>query len=393
MSAYRTSVIVAFLICLCLPAWAETYLVEHGGDTFVSGPQITRPLVSSGDTFVAARQAHVTGRSQGDLHVSGFDVSISADAAEDLYAVGASVVLAGSVGHDLSAAGFSVHVQKGSITGGNARLLGNTVTAEGDIAGALLIAGRDVILNGPVNGDARILAQTLSFGPDAVIAGTLTYMSQDPVAVPERVAPPTRVVFEKTSGDMFWEEFEDMHMDMPIFPTFVSVVFGFIILLLFFIFLGVLMLGLLPRRLEKMRLNIARAPGQTFLAGVIGLSLLFGMVPITALTVVGLPFVPIVVLLIIVAWTLGYALGAYGIAMKVWTGLSDEDEPGNMTRILVFAVAIIAISLLNFIPFVGWVVNYTLVLLGIGAMTHALFQYLIGNSDVALDVDMKPIEK
>jgi hypothetical protein len=79
--------------------------------------------------------------------------------------------------------------------------------------------------------------------------------------------------------------------------------------------------------------------------------------------------------------------------MKVWTGLSDEDEPGNMTRILVFAVAIIAISLLNFIPFVGWVVNYTLVLLGIGAMTHALFQYLIGNSDVALDVDMKPIEK
>jgi hypothetical protein len=46
----------------------------------------------------------------------------------------------------------------------------------------------------------------------------------------------------------------------------------------------------------------------------------------------------------------------------------------------------------GFIPFVGWVANYTLVLLGIGAMTRALFSlYFIGN-DLALDVDMKPIE-
>jgi hypothetical protein len=47
---------------------------------------------------------------------------------------------------------------------------------------------------------------------------------------------------------------------------------------------------------------------------------------------------------------------------------------------------------LNFIPFVGWVANYTLVLLGIGAMIRALFFYFIGNPGLALDVDMKPIE-
>jgi hypothetical protein len=46
----------------------------------------------------------------------------------------------------------------------------------------------------------------------------------------------------------------------------------------------------------------------------------------------------------------------------------------------------------NFIPFVGWVANYTLVLLCIGAMTRALFLYFIGNPGLALDVDMKPIE-
>jgi hypothetical protein len=47
---------------------------------------------------------------------------------------------------------------------------------------------------------------------------------------------------------------------------------------------------------------------------------------------------------------------------------------------------------LNFIPFVGWVANYTLVLLGIGAMTRAVFQSMLGNPGLALDVDLKPIE-
>jgi hypothetical protein len=156
--------------------------------------------------------------------------------------------------------------------------------------------------------------------------------------------------------------------------------------------LGAVMLGFMPKRLSRMRRSIAKAPGQTLLLGVIGLSMLFGMAPITALTIVGLPFVPIVVLAIVVAWTLGYALGAYGVAMRIWLGFGGAEDPPNATRLMVFAAAITAVSLLNFIPFVGWVANYTLVLLGIGAMTRVLFQSMIGTPDVVLDVDMKPIE-
>jgi hypothetical protein len=252
--------------------------------------------------------------------------------------------------------------------------------------------GRDVILNAPIKGDARILAQTLSFGPAAIVSGTLTYSTQEKIAVPERVAPAERVVFEAIKDAQLWEAWEDMGKDMPAFPTFASLLFGFVISLLFFLVLGALMLGFMPKRLSKMRKSIAAAPGQTLLLGVIGLSVLFGMVPITALTIVGLPFAPIVVLAIVVAWTLGYALGAYSVAMRIWAGLGGAPEPSNVARLLIYAGAIIFIALLNFIPFVGWVANYTLVLLGIGAMTNALFQTLIGNPGVALDIDLKPID-
>jgi hypothetical protein len=382
----------AALVVCATAATSETVRIENGSDTFLAGAVVSETLGTRGDTFVAARSADMRGATQGDLHVSGFDVTVSADTAKDLFATGATVVVSGTVAEDLTAAGFSLRTQDSAAVQGNARLFGNTVTIEGPVAGVLSAMGRDVILNAPVAGDVRITAQTLSFGPDAVIGGTLTYSARDQIAVPERVAPAERVVFQAMTVPDAWREWDDMRAEIPVLPTVASLLFGFVVSLLFFLAVGALMLGFMPKRLEAMRQSVAQAPGRSVLLGILGLSCLFGMIPITALTIVGLPFVPIAILAIVVVWTLGYALGAYSVAMRVWVGFGGDAAPGNVARLLVFAGAITFIALLNFIPFVGWVANYTLVLLGIGAMTTALFQYLIGNPGAALDVDMKPLQ-
>lgn len=380
------------LTALSHAACADTVLTRNGDDTFLAGAQVSQTLDTVGDTFVAARSARLNGAAQGDLHVSGLDVSVTADAAEDLYVMGGTVVIRGSVAEDLSAMGFSVHTESTSDTKGNVRLMGNSVTVEGIVGGALSVTGRDVFLNAPVKGDVRVSAQTLSFGPDATVDGTLTYSTREKTAVPATVAPAERVFFEKNLTGQMWEDWHEMGRDMPVFPAFLSMFFGFLVSLLFFIALLAVILAFMPRRLAAMRRNTANAPWQTLLLGVIGLSVLFGMVPITAMTIVGLPFAPIVVLAIVVAWMLGYALGAYSVAMRIWTGLGGDDEPGNLVRLMVFAAAITFIALLNYIPFVGWIINYMLVLLGIGAITRAVFQSMISSPDVVLDVDMKPLQ-
>ncbi|MFL4471114.1 hypothetical protein ACERZ8_14945 [Tateyamaria armeniaca] len=386
------AVIFAVIVGLAGGASADSTSVTHGGDTYVAGQQVNEAVSSNGDTFVAGRTIDARGTTAGDLHVSGFDLSISTDTAQDLYAAGATVVARGAVGEDLTAAGFSVRTEKASVTDGNVRIFANSVTIEGPVEGALMVTGRDVILNAPISGDARIVAQTLTFGPDAVVNGTITYSTKEKVAVPERVALEERVTFVAHSGRRVWDEWDKIGKEIPILPTFASMAFSFVISLLFFLVLGALMLAFMPKRLARLRRGIAAAPGQTILLGVIGLSILFGMLPIIALTIVGLPFVPIVVLALIVVWTFGYALGAYGVAMRIWSGFGGADDPSTAARLLVFAAAIIGVALLNFIPFVGWVANYTLVLLGVGAMTRAFFHWIIGNPDVAFDVDMKPIQ-
>lgn len=392
MSKFTQSIALTMTLWLSGAALADTVTVTNGGDTFVTGAQVTEALETQGDTFVAARTIQTRGAAGGDLHVFGVDTAIRTAAAQDLYAAGGTVVIYSTIAQDLTAIGFSLRTENTSVTQGNVRLFGNSVIVEGPVEGALTVTGRDVIVNAAIRGDARILAQTLSFGPKAQIDGTLTYSAQDKIAVPDRVAPSERVVFQAHADRRAWKNWDAFRKEMPVLPTFATLVFGFVISLLFFLVLGALMLGFMPKRLAKLRRSIATDPGQTILLGVIGLSMLFGMVPITGLTVIGLPFVPIAVLAIVVIWTLGYALGAYGVAMRIWSGFGGAENPSSIARLLIFAAAIIFIAVLNFIPFVGWIANYTLVLLGVGAITRAVFQGLIGNPDVVFDVDMKPIQ-
>ncbi|KNG91868.1 hypothetical protein ATO11_20330 [Pseudaestuariivita atlantica] len=331
------------------------------------------------------------GETQGDLHVSGFDVKMSADVVEDAYAAGATVTISGSVDKDLSVAGFTVRLEPSARVGENARLMAATLNIEAPIAGSLAATGRDVYLNAAVTGDARIFAKSLRFGPDARVDGQLIYSTEDKLDVPTTVASPDRVRFEQVDTGRVWDELDNIR-EMPILPTMASMLFGFLITLLFFVVLGAIALGFFPKRLETMRMSVSDAFGQTAILGVVGLSLLFGAVPVVALTIVGLPLVPIILLLIVATWTLSYALGAYAIATRLWFGLGGDADPGMLIRLVILAAAIVAIALLNFIPFVGWVVNYTLVLLGLGAITRLVFGAMVGSPEPALDVDMRETE-
>ena len=392
MFFFRIALIAAIMVVFGSAASAQISKLANGNDTFHFGAVFSEALNAPGDAFLSARTVDAGGLSRGDLHIVGYDVAVSTETLQDLYAIGASVVIRSNIGHDLTAAGFSVRTEQSSETKGNARLLGNSVTIGGPVAGALLATGQNVILNAPIQGDVRIAAHSITFGPMAEVSGTLTYSATETITVPERVAPPDRVVFVKLSESDRWDEWEFLQDAMPAFPSFASMLFGFVISLLFFVVLGALALGFMPKRVAKMRKSIGNAPGQSILLGVVGLSILIGLVPITGLTIIGLPFVPFAILGIVIVWTLGYALGAYSVAMRLWIAFGGSDEPGNAVRLLVFAASITFIAALNFIPFVGWIANYTLVLLGIGAMTRAVFEYFIGNPGQALDVDLKPIE-
>jgi hypothetical protein len=382
-------------LALAGPGLAQDVSRVHGGDTYAAGEAVTQTLTATGDVFAAGSVITTSGSASGDMHAAGYDVNISGQTGGDLYAAGSSVTISAPVGEDITAAGFSVRSTAMAPVAGNLRFFGRSLTIEGPISGALTAFGGAVYLNAPVSGDAWIVAETVTYGPEARIDGTLILSTDEGHAVPERVIPAARITLEALDRGKIHRELDRSWdaVDMPMMPVWMSMFSAFLISAIFLLVLAAIFLTFAETRVEKMRRRVIRQPLQTFVLGVIGLSALFGMVPITALTIIGIPFVPFALLAIFVAWTLGYLLAAYAVARRVLLAFDGPQDPSLLMKLVTVSLAITVVAFLNFIPFVGWIVNYTLVLLGVGAMTAGLLSIWITDPDPALDVDMQtPID-
>ncbi len=382
------------LLSLAGPVFGDTPDRVIGGDVLRAG-ETSSPLQAGRDVLAAGATVSLDGSVAQDAHAAGFDVDVNATTGGDLYAMGFSVSLRQTVGGDLTASGFSVRVGSGARIAGNARLAGGRVTIDGPVLGALAAAGGKVTLNSEVSGDVLLAGETLVFGPDARIGGTLTYSAPARLEIPGRVVSAERVSYQPYQRSEMMRGARDMWSDWeyPVLPTFLSFLSGFLVTLGFFVVTGALFLTLAPEQVRHLRRSIDARPGMALLSGVIGLSVLVGLVPISALTVVGLPLVPIVLLATLLVWTLGYLLGAYFLAMRAMRGLGAAENPEIWLRLLALVIAVALLALLNFIPVLGWMANFALVLLGIGGMTTALFERLTGTAGPAPNSEMRPIER
>lgn len=360
------------LVSIAMPAPAEQLTI--GGDILVAGTEAGNVPPAGRDLFATGFSVRTSGPVTDDAHLSGFSVTVDNSVGGDLYAAGGHVAVTAPVGGDLSVMGGSLEIAAGTEVQGNARLMGGSVNMAGPVLGAAALSGGDVRLDAPIDGDVWIAAGQLSFGDAARIGGKLTYAAPEPVAIPVSVIPPERVSFRPLERGMHPEMMRDWAGDWPT-PGPLTIIGGALATLAFFTILGAVFLAMMPERVERLRVGATSRPGYTLLSGVAGLSLLFGLVPVAAMTLVGLPAVPILLLAIVTVWVLGYLLGAYAVVLRMLEGLSPPDRVLSAPmRILALFLGIALASLLNFIPVLGWLANFAIVLLGIGALHMALFE-------------------
>lgn len=376
-----------FLALATAPLSAEEARRIHGGDYYIAGDTVLENLGSPRDVFMAGSVIATSGTVAGDIHIAGYNVDVTTLTGADLYVFGSSITLAAPVGEDTTMAGYSIHTRPAGVTAGNARLFGQTVRVEGAVNGALIAFGNTVVLNAPVAGDVWIAAGDVSFGPDARIDGQLTLTSDDAVDVPDRVIPADRVRREDWDRGSAYHQIRQNwdRMDMPGPPGWLAVLSVFFIGLLFLVILAAIVLRFWGAPVDRMRQAITDRPFHAALLGIGGLSAVFGLVPVTALTVAGLPFVPVAVLLVLVVWNLGYLLAAFALALWVLRAITGASDPSLPVKLAAIAVVIPFLALLNFIPVLGWVVNYTLVLLGVGGVSAVLYDRLTGTTPTTLD--------
>lgn len=349
-----------------------------GGDTYLRGANSALLTNVPRDVFASGFSVSIDGDVSGDTHAAGFDVSIKGDIGADLYAAGSNISVESKVDEDISVSGFTVRLDDSASVGGNARLAGGAVTIDAPVAGSLVAAGGNVRLNATIQGDVRLIAANLSFGPDAKILGRLVYSTKNEMDIPQSVIAASQVEYKKLSGSGIASEMSERFEDSvsAFWPSVFSVLAFFIITLTFLLIMAAIFLSLMGERVEHLRQRAIRYPGTSTLFGFIGLATLFGLVPVSAMTIVGIPFIPIVILMIILMWVAGYLLGIYTISWRIAGAFKTLNETIT-TRLIVIAIGLVCIAILNFIPFAGALFNFLLVLLGLGTIMISIINCLM----------------
>lgn len=344
---------------------ADDAALTFGGDQFIAGQVTSISAPVQHDAFAVGNDVTLSAPVSGDAHLAGYDVDINADVSGDIYAAGFSVNVTGGVGGDLTAAGNTVTVRSATAVTGNARLAGATVVLGAPVGGFALVTAQSLTLDEPVSGDFSFYGENLTFGPGARVEGMLEIRAPKEIAVPASVAAADRVNFElldspdyvseagKTAGNVvgrFW-------------PVFWTVAAWWLLLFL----VGAALIALLPRAVSALQVASEKRPFRNLGLGILAFAAVLGLVPVVAMTLIGILLLPFVLIFAVIACSLAYLAGAFLVGLRITSAFVAVDT--NLKRLGVLAIALIAAALVGMIPLVGWLITLAIVIFGFGTAT------------------------
>jgi cytoskeletal protein CcmA (bactofilin family) len=334
---------------------------DVAGDLFLAGGWVD---VASkiGDNLIALGGVlDVTGNVGGDMLAAGGMVDVAASVVDSLVLAGGVVSVSGRIDGKLFAAAGRLRVARNARIAGNAWIVAASTDISGTIGGNTVISGARTILRGHFRGDVEVTSLSLTVAPGARISGRLTHYGPDPAQIADEAA---------IEGG-FEQRFEPPAEEPPEEGTGWPPFFWLLITL----GLGLILDHALPRFVGSASERTLDYPLANF---ALGLAILF--------------VTPVMIVLLIVS-VLGFAIGiaaiaAYGtllllgpvVALFAAADLAGRVRPSwvatPLRRRLLFVAALVLITLIARIPYVGTPTFWIVTLLGLGAATWQVYESL-----------------
>ena len=371
-------------ICICLVliflsvSSSGSLLAQHGGLTVTKSGQVSEDVYMAGatvqvladvegDVVVAGGSVTIVKTVSGDVLAAGGTVSITASVDDDVRSVGGSVAMAGEVGGDVAVAGGSVALESGSTVAGNAWLAGGAITVAGDVNRELMAAGGKIVLAGTIGGNVELYAESIEIEPDAVIKGNLSYSAPNEIVIREGAV---------IEGEVEWHEFD--------FREFDDMGAGFAGTLVFFLSLAVSAIVLFlvyPHLSRKVVQQLHDAPFKSAGTGLLVLFTTPFVVLMLFVSVLGTPLGLVILALYFGTLIVGLLVG------MIWTGdlgfrrLGKIPDESKWTRAWSIVAAAAVLLIVGFIPFIGGLVFFIVLLLGVGAVALHFYNLYVGQGD------------
>ena len=355
------------LVSTALPAQeAGDTVIKQGpvkDDLYLAGGTVEVRARAEGDVVVAGGTVTIADSVRGDVLVAGGTVRVTATVEDDVRAVGGQVEIDGTVRDDVLAAGGTVTLTPATTVGGRAWLAGATVNVGGKIGKGLKAAGEHIVIRAEIGGDAELAGEHIEIGPGAVIRGQLRYLSRNAAQI-DRGA--------RIDGSVTRMEFE--HAAAPRAPA-AGVRFGG------FVMLGVAAIVfylLWPGFSVEAAGTLRRAPGKSLAYGLASFATLPVVIVLLLITIIGvLLALPLMALYPVLLLT-GLLTAIIFLSDLGLRRLGRADSASRGQRVAAIAVTLLVLWLLCFLPGIGALVMFALMVLGLGALVQTLWRRYSG---------------
>ena len=381
-------------------------------DLFVGGTTLTVDGTVNGDLIAVGQTVTINGKVTGNVIAAASGVIVNGEVGHDVFAAGAVVTIGSGaqIGYNAYTAGGSVESQAGSLVGGSLLIGAGQGLVSGQVTRDLLAGANRLRLESTVGRNAKIAVDAsttsfspgttyygpntpqmpfvqpgLTFGPEARIAGSLEYTSPEAVAAANSVSPEVTHSLPPQDQQLSWELAQRQSTS--------SYVFDAIRRLVALLLIGLLIAILAPRWVTVPAGKLLSSPWPSLGAGLAGLiaapvtwfvalgvivaiAVLFGLLSLGSLTgltlLAGLPALGLVFVAIL--FVLSYLCQAI-VAYLVGRWILDRVQPEWNSRIYApVLTGLFILGLLFAVPVAGGVLQFLVVLAGLGAIILAVLQ-------------------
>lgn len=302
-----------------------------------------------------------------DVTVTGGNAKIAGVICADLAVMGGTVDISGMVCGDVAVFGGNLDIQ-GSVTG-DAAVFGGHVYNKGTIEGAIFVIGGTISLDSGsvVNGDISMVGGSVDRDTNAVVLGKIESVE---IEVLEKLLPRIGRI-----GRAF-----DWTKKLPGGGT-LSGFIGIAVLFVIFI-LNLLVLLIFPRPIDRIVEKVQRNVWASVGFG-LGIQILFiPLIVLFAVSVIGIPLIPLFVLAMNVAVLFGFSALSLTIGDKVIKGFNWQTK----SRVGTFSIGWLTLMLILILGFIfrifglllppifalGGIIIYVAATIGIGGVIYAL---------------------
>ena len=312
----------------------------------------------TGDTYATGQTVVVSGIVDGDLLAAAQQVVVDGTVRGDVRAAGAQVTINGVVERSVTAAAQEIDVTSNGRVGGSVVGVGQSVGTFGSIGRGMTIGAETLQIAGPVGGDVLARVENLILTPAASIGGELDYRANRQAETPSGAI----------SGPVQFEPNDQTESDTP--PPLNGLFdIGGLIGLVGSALLGVLLIVVAPRLAARTVHEGRQQPLPSLGIGLLALILVPIVAVLVAVTIIGIPISVVLMALYVVALLIAWPV----LGLLVGTTLSDavrRERP--LPALVALIVGLIALHLVTHLPWVGGLIAFLGLSIGLGVLLLAI---------------------